>query len=58
VVKDVLREILQNEGPLSKEELIDKVRKERYVKDNTIVVNLQDANLFKHLSNGLYTLTD
>jgi len=58
VVKDVLREILQNEGPLSKEELIDKVRKERYVKDNTIVVNLQDVNLFKHLSNGLYTLTD
>lgn len=58
VVKDVLREILQAEGPLSREELIDKVRKERYVKDNTIVVNLQDANLFKHLSNGSYTLAE
>lgn len=58
VVKDVLREILQHEGPLSREELIDKVRKERYVKDNTIVVNLQDANLFKRLSNGSYTLAD
>jgi hypothetical protein len=58
VVKDVLREILEAEGPLSREELIDKVRKERYVKDNTIVVNLQDANLFKRLSNGTYALAD
>lgn len=58
VVKDVLRQILEQEGPLSREELIDKVRKERYVKDNTILVNLQDTNLFKRLSNGTYTLAD
>jgi hypothetical protein len=58
VVKDVLREILAKSGPLTKEELIDKVRKERYVKDNTIIVNLQDANLFKRLSNGAYTLAE
>ncbi len=58
VVKDVLREILAKEGPLSREEIIDKVRKERYVKDNTIIVNLQDQNLFRRLSNGAYTLTE
>lgn len=58
VVKDVLREVLEKNGPLSREEIIDKVRKERYVKDNTIVVNLQDANLFKRLSNGTYALID
>lgn len=58
VVKDVLREILAQEGPLSREELIDKVRKERYVKDNTILVNLQDTNLFKKLSNGTYMVTE
>jgi len=57
VVKDVLREILTSEGPLSREEIIDKVRKERYVKDNTILVNLQDTNFFKKLANGTYTLT-
>lgn len=56
VVKDVLRDILEKHGPLTKEEIIDKVRKERYVKDNTIVVNLQDTNLFKKLQNGAYTL--
>lgn len=58
VVKDVLREILANDGPLSREEIIDKVRKERYVKDNTILVNLQDTNLFKRLSNGTYALAE
>lgn len=58
VVKDVLREILAAEGPLSREELIDKVRKERYVKDNTILVNLQDTNLFRRLANGTYTLSE
>ena len=56
VVKDVLRDILEKNGPLTREEIVDKVRKERYVKDNTILVNLQDTNLFKKLSNGAYTL--
>ncbi|MCB9811853.1 hypothetical protein H6783_02975 [Candidatus Nomurabacteria bacterium] len=58
VVKDVLREILEKNGPLTREEIIDKVRKERYVKDNTIVVNLQDTNIFKRLSNGSYMLVE
>lgn len=56
VVKDVLRDILQKHGPLTRDEIIDKVRKERYVKDNTIVVNLQDTNLFKRLANGSYMI--
>jgi hypothetical protein len=58
VVKEVLREILEADGPLSREEIIDKVRKERYVKDNTILVNLQDASLFKKLANGTYMVAE
>lgn len=58
VVKEVLRDILQEEGPLTREELIDKVRRERYVKDNTIIVNLQDTNLFKRLANGSYSVVE
>ena len=38
--------------------LVDKVRKERYVKDNTIVVNLQDAALFKKLPDGSYMVLE
>lgn len=58
VVKDVLREILKKEGALTRNEIIDKVRKERYVKDNTIIVNLQDPALFRKLPDGRYTLAD
>lgn len=58
VVKDVLQEILRKEGPLSRDEIIDRVRKERYVKDNTIVVNLQDVALFKRLPNGTYVTAE
>ncbi len=58
VVKDVLRDLLLREGPLSKEEIIDRVKKERYVKDNTIIVNLQDIYMFKRLSNGTYIAID
>ncbi len=58
VVKDVLRDILATHGPLTREEIIDKVRKERYVKDNTIIVNLQDSGLFKKLPDGNYMLVE
>ncbi len=58
VVKDVLRDILRDHGPLTREELIDKVRKERYVKDNTIVVNLQDGSMFKRLPDGSYMVLE
>ena len=58
VVKDVLRDILVKSGPLTREEIIDRVRRERYVKDNTIVVNLQDNTLFKRLSDGSYVVVE
>ena len=56
VVKDVIRDVLKKGGPLTKEEVIDKVLKERYVKPNTVVVNLQDTKHFKRLADGHYTL--
>lgn len=56
VVKDVLRGILEKEGPMTREEIIDRIRKERYVKDNTILVNLQDSTVFKRDKDGRYML--
>ncbi len=58
VVKDVLCDILNTHGPLTRDEIIDKVRKERYVKDNTIIVNLQDSTLFRKLPDGNYMLVE
>ena len=47
VVKDVIKKIIEKEGPLHKEKIVDKVLKERYVKENTILVNLQNSKFFK-----------
>lgn len=54
VVRDVIRQVLEKNGPLTKEEIIDKVMKERYVKENTIVVNLQNPKYFKKDKDGTY----
>ncbi|MEX2014047.1 MAG: sigma factor-like helix-turn-helix DNA-binding protein [Parcubacteria group bacterium] len=54
VVKDVIRKILDKEGPLPKEKIIEKALKERYVKENTIIVNLQNPKYFKKDSANRY----
>ena len=54
VVKDVIRKILEKEGPLSKEKIVEKVLKERYVKENTILVNLQNPKFFRKDKEGKY----
>lgn len=55
VVRDVIRAVLEREGPLSREDIIDRVKRERYVKDATIAVNLQ-SGAFTRLQDGRYTV--
>lgn len=57
VVRDVIRAILEREGPLEKDEIIERVKRERYVKDATIVVNLQNS-IFTRLPDGRYNLVN
>lgn len=54
VVKDVIVKVLNKNGPMTREEIFDKVMKERYVKENTILVNLQNSSAFKKDSSGKY----
>jgi DNA-directed RNA polymerase delta subunit len=56
VVRDVITKILEKHGPLTKKEIFDKVLKERYVKENTIAVNLQNKKHFKKGKDGKYAL--
>ncbi len=56
VVKDVIRKIIDKNGPLTKAEVIDKVLKERYVKENTIIINLQNPKFFKKNKDGKYEI--
>lgn len=55
VVREVIKGVLSRDGALSREEIIDRVKRERYVKDATIVVNLQHSD-FKRTQDGRYTL--
>ncbi len=56
-VKDVLVGILKKSAkPLSKAALVAKVRQARIVKDNTILLNLQDSKTFQKHEDGTYTL--
>jgi len=54
LVKDVLKDILTKSGPLSKVDLMEMVKRERYVKTNTIMINLQDAESFGIDAEGRY----
>jgi len=54
VVRDVIRETLEEKGPMKKEEIIKHVKSARFVKDNTILVNLNDSRYFKRLKDGRY----
>ncbi len=58
VVKDVITKVLEKHGALTKEDVIDKVLKERYVKKNTILVNLQNNKAFKKNKDGKYSLAE
>jgi len=57
VVKDVIRDLIFERGPLSKEEIIEAVLKERYLKENTILVNLSNKDYFNRDEEGRYILT-
>ncbi len=56
ITREVIAEILKREGPLSKEDIIQKVNKERYFKKNTILVNLANLKYFKKNKSGLYSV--
>lgn len=56
IVRDVIKDIIKKYGPLTKEEVIEHVMKERYLKKNTILVNLQNAKYFKKNKNGQFSL--
>lgn len=55
VVRDVIKTILKKEGPMTREQVMEAVKKVRYVKDNTILVNLNDTRYFKRGKDGKYT---
>ncbi len=57
IVRDVIIEVMKkNDKAMTKNEIIDLVKGERVVKDNTVVVNLQNPKFFEKTSDGKYVL--
>lgn len=58
-VKDIILKVLKEAGkPLSKEKVLEKVLKQRLVKENTILLNLSNKKYFFKNQDGRYILRD
>jgi len=54
IVREVIESIIKEHGPLTEEEVLARVLKERYVKHNTVLVNLKNPKFFKKDKQGRY----
>ncbi len=50
--KDLIRAILKENGPLHPKEIVDLVKRQRILKDNTILLSIQNKKHFKKLPDG------
>lgn len=58
-VKDVIADILRSSTqPLHKNDIVAKVLSHRMVKENTILLNLQNSKTFKKVGDGIYSLKE
>lgn len=57
-VADVIERILEKEAPLHRDEIVQRVLKQRQVKPTTIILNLQGKPQFKRVAKATYSLTD
>ncbi len=55
-VRQVVVQVLKENGPLSKEEVLARVLKTRLVKKNTVLINLQNREYFIRNEEGKYNL--
>ena len=53
-VKDLIFKFLKEEGPLTKDEILEKIKKQRIVKDNTVLITL--AKYFERDKEGKYRI--
>ena len=56
--RQVIAKVLKNRGPLRPTDVVVHVNHERFFKPNTIVINLQNKELFEHLPDGRYQVRE
>lgn len=58
-VADIISEVLRKAGePLHRDEIVKRVLKSRYVKETTILLNLQGKSQFKRVAKATYALSE
>jgi hypothetical protein len=55
-VANIISGILKQHGPLNKKDIVNKVLEKRMIKENTILINLQNRKFFDRADGGKYTL--
>jgi len=54
-ITEFIVNLLKKNGPMAKEEILAKVLDKRLVKENTILINLQNRKLFNRDEQGRYS---
>ena len=55
-VTELIGNLLKQNGPLTKEEILEKILAMRFIKENTILINLQNRKNFIKDEKGKYSL--
>ena len=58
IAREVIMKVLKEKGPMHAKDVVAHVTKQRFFKPNTIVINLQNKNLFQHLPDGKYQVRE
>jgi len=56
--REVIAHVLKNVGPLTPTQVVAQVNKQRFFKQNTILINLQNRSFFERMADGKYRVRE
>lgn len=57
-VRQVIARLLKKHGPMGSDDVVRLVNEQRFLKENTILLNLQNRKFFKRLDDGRYSVKE
>jgi hypothetical protein len=56
--REVIAKVLKKHGPLKATDIVSRVNDQRFFKENTILINLQNKNTFERMPDGKYKVRE
>lgn len=56
--REVIAKVLKSSGPMKATDVVSRVNSQRFFKENTILINLQNKSAFERLSDGRYKVRE